>query len=482
MSSSESKRDFKNDSKSDSKYAAMLSRDARFDGRFFIGVKTTGIYCRPICPARPKRSNVEFYASALAAERAGYRPCLRCRPECAPGSPAWLGTSALVSRVLKRLASGEKLAVGEEEFASSFGVSARHLRRLFKIEIGKSPKQIADEQRLGFARQLVVETELPFTSVAEASGFSSLRRFNSAFKTRFKRSPSELRKRKVGEADGWIELALAYRPPFDFATTLEFHRRHAIAGLEDVTVDTYGRLAMIDDSLVYFEVSDRPLKNSLSLRVRTNDVGSLFTLARRVRAMFDLDSDPLEIELAFGKNARLKRLLKRRPGLRVARGFDPYETAIATVLGQLVSVERATQLVAQLIRNYGKAVEHPVTNERVHLFPGAKVLSDCDLANIGTTGARKKALRSLAREIQSGQLRLDAATDIDELKKKLLAIPGIGPWTADYVALRALGDADSFPGSDLILKRASTGEHAIDLEPIRPWRSYAAVHLWKEHA
>ncbi|MES2962575.1 MAG: Ada metal-binding domain-containing protein, partial [Bdellovibrionota bacterium] len=303
-------------STSDSRYKAMLSRDARFDGRFFIGVKTTGIYCRPICPARPKRSNVEFFSSALAAERAGYRPCLRCRPECAPGSPGWMGTSALVSRVLKRLASGETLPVGEDEFAELFGVSARHLRRLFKIEIGKSPKQIADEQRLGFARQLVVETSLPFTEVAEASGFASLRRFNSAFKDRFKKSPTEVRRRKTGDPDGWIELSLSYRPPFDFATTLEFHRRHAMVGLEDVTADSYRRLASIDGALVLFEVTDRPEKNALRLRVRSRDASALFPLARRVRAMFDLDSDPIAIQLAFAKNARLKRLVKRRPGLR----------------------------------------------------------------------------------------------------------------------------------------------------------------------
>lgn len=469
--------------KNDAKYAAMLSRDARFDGRFFIGVKTTGIYCRPICPARPKRVNVEFYQTALAAERAGFRPCLRCRPECAPGSPAWMGTSAVVSRALKRIASGERIDASEAEFAATLGVSARHLRRLFKIEIGKSPKQIADEQRLGFARQLVVETDLPFTKVAEGAGFASLRRFNSSFKERFGRSPSELRKRKATSPDdGWIELRLAYRPPLDFSTLLDFHRRHVLEGLEEVGVDFYRRLAVIDGSLVLFEVAPIRGENSVRLRVRTNQVSVLFPLARRVRKMFDLDSDPLSVDLAFARDPRLKKLTRKRPGLRVTCGFDPYETAFATVLGQLVSVERANQLVSSLRSNYGRKLKHPLTGQTVHSFPSAAVLAKSDFTRVGTTGARKNALRSLAHEIETGRLRLDGSVEAELVKEKLLAIPGIGPWTAEYVALRALGDTDAFPEADLILKRASTGANAIDLDPIRPWRSYAAIHLWKEHA
>lgn len=467
----------------DPRYDAMLSRDPRFDGRFFVGVKTTGIYCRPVCPARPKRANAVFFESSLAAERAGYRPCLRCRPESAPGSPAWTGTSALVSRALKRIAMGERIAADDEAFAAKFGVSARHLRRLFEKEVGKSPKRIADEQRLGFARQLVVETDLPFTRVAEAAGYKSLRRFNSSFKDRFARSPTELRrKRKARGDDGWVEIALNYRPPFDFASVLDFHRRHAIAGLEDVGTESYRRVAVIERAVVVFEVSQKKAANALRLRTRACDVAHLFTISRRVRRMFDLDSDPLAIESTLMKVPRLKRLVKRRPGLRVASGFDPHETAFMTILGQLVSVERANQLVASLLRNYGKAIEHPVSGETIHAFPSAEVIAASDLAAIGTTTARKRALRALAREIASGRLDLEEAHDVDVIKVKLLAIPGIGPWTSEYVALRALGDVDSFPGADLILKRATSGENAIDLSPIRPWRSYAAIHFWKEHA
>ena len=227
-------------------YQAMKSRDPRFDGKFFVAVKTTGIYCRPICPARPQQKNVEFFPSAIGAERAGYRPCLRCRPECAPQSPAWTGTSALVTRALKKIAKGERLLVGEDEFARSFGVSARHLRRLFIAELGKGPKSLADDQRLNFARQLVVETSLPFTKVAEASGFESLRRFNSSFKERFSRTPTEVRRRKVNDKDGWIELSLSYRPPFDFKSTLDFHRRHTIAGLQRVDGDVFKRIARFE--------------------------------------------------------------------------------------------------------------------------------------------------------------------------------------------------------------------------------------------
>ncbi len=465
----------------DAKYKAMLSRDPRFDGRFFVGVKTTGIYCRPICPARPKRANVEFFSTALGAERSGYRPCLRCRPESAPHSSAWTGTSALVSRALKRIATGERMGVDETAFAEAFGVSARHLRRLFNAEVGKSPKQIADDQRLGFARQLVVESKLPFTQVAEAAGFKSLRRFNSAFKARFSRTPSELRRKKTSSDDGSTEIFLSYRPPFDFASTVRFHRWHKLSGLEEVTDTSYRRLARIDGKIVVFEVTDRPEKSALRLRVWSREVGVLFPLSRRVRAMFDLDSDPLTVELALRKDRRLAKLVKRSPGLRLARGFDPFETSIMTVLGQLVSVDRANRLVADLIALLGTTVKHPLTGEETRLFPTADRIAKSDLAGLGTTNARKQALRNLAREIASGSLKLETTGDIGELKSKLLEIPGIGPWTSEYIALRALGDCDSFPGTDLVLKRASTGANFLDLDLIRPWRSYAAVHLWKEH-
>lgn len=460
-------------------FRAMKSRDPRFDGRFFVGVKTTKIYCRPICPARPHSRNVEFFESALASEKAGYRPCLRCRPECAPLSAAWTGTSALVSRALKKIAKGERLLVNEDEFAHSFGVSARHLRRLFIAEIGKAPKRIADDQRLNFARQLVVETSLPFTKVSEAAGFDSLRRFNSAFKARFSRPPTQLRRRKSKGDDGWIEISLAYRPPFDFDATLDFHRRHAISGIESVEGAVYKRLALIDRRVVEIEIADDPERNALRLRMRTGDVSLVFPISRRVRAMFDLDSDPIHVDGAFQKISRLKSLYEKTPGLRIARGFDPFETTIATVLGQLVSIDRANHLVSELIRNYGEKATHPHTGEEVRFFPPARTLAKAKLDKVGTTTIRKQAIREIAKRVNEGQLVLDSAiVDAGEVKERILEIRGVGPWTAEYVGLRALGDVDSFPAKDLVLARSLKG---LDLESVRPWRSYAAVHLWKEN-
>jgi len=462
----------------DTMYAALLARDYRFDGKFFVGVKTTGVYCRPICPARPLRKNVEFFKTALAAERAGYRPCQRCRPEAAPGSPAWRGASGLVNRALRLLAGSGFRQMDEDTFAAGFGVSARHLRRQFQAELGRTPKQIADAHRLNFARTLVVETRLPLTTVALTAGFASLRRFNDAFVKRFATAPSRMRRADLPGQDGALRLTLAYRPPYDFAALLGFYARHAIPGVEHVSGESYERVTRGG----HVSLRQHPSRHALELTVSKADPAALFEIARRMRAMFDLDADPLLVANAFADVPILCDLHGKRPGLRMPRGYDAFETAVCAILGQLVAVSYARVLAGQLIACAGETVVHPLTGEKVKLFPSPEVLAKADLGPVGTTTARKKAIRHFAVAVAEGRLSLSGAQDPAEFRKALLAIPGIGPWTAEYIALRGIADTDAFPATDLILKRALEMHPGLTVDACKPWRAYAAIHLWEEFA
>lgn len=450
-------------------YQAMLARDYRFDGKFFIGVKTTGIYCRPICPAKPKRENIEFFDNALSAEGHGYRPCMRCRPESAPLSPVWIGTSAIVRRALRVIASEgiEK----EEAFAAKFGVSARHLRRLFIDEIGLTPKQVHDHHRLNFARKLVCETDLPLNTIALSSNFTSLRRFNDAFKKRFKIPPSSMRTSKA-KPDSAIKIKLAYRPPFDWEYALKYLSSHLIEGIEEVEGDSYRRRFNLDGVTGIFIVRNLASENKLELEVDAENSSVLFLLARRVRTMFDLDSDPLLIASSFERDPLLKRLWQKYPGVRVIQAFDTYEMCISSILGQLVSVTQAKRLVASLIEHYGDAGH----------FPTAQTLSRAKLTKVGTTMKRKETIRAFSRLVARGELLLSQEQDMGAFREQMLSIPGIGPWTVEYIALRAMGDTDAFPGTDLILKRVSEKYSKLKIEKVHPWRSYAAMYLWREFA
>jgi AraC family transcriptional regulator of adaptative response / DNA-3-methyladenine glycosylase II len=469
-------------------FQAVRARDSRFDGKFFVGVKTTGIYCRPICPAKPKRENIEFFPSRLAAERAGYRPCLRCRPESAPSSPTWIGKSALVARALRLIGEGRLLEKSEDEFANALGVSARHLRRVFEAELGKTPKQVSDDLRLDLARKLLVETRLSMSEVAAGSGFSSLRRFNDAVQTRFRRTPRELRggKTRLSENGKGITLRLAYRPPLDPRNLFDWHSAHSLEGVESVAESAegpiYRRVFLERGKLGAFSLAPGKGGNSLDLRVLHPNPEVVFPLIQRVRRMFDLDSDPLVVANAFEHSPFWSRLSREYPGLRVARGWDPFETAIATILGQLVSVERGRSLTAALIRMHGRPVVNPFTGERAFLFPTAKKLSEASLEGIGTTRARINAIREFSARVARGELILDPLTEAKAMETKLLAVPGIGRWTAEYVALRALGDPDAFPATDLVLKRVMEKNPEAPVKDLAPWRAYAAVYLWKQYS
>lgn len=460
-------------------YKAMLARDPRFDGKFFVGVKTTGVYCRPICPAKPKRENVEFFASHVEAEKAGYRPCLRCRPESAPRSSAWIGTSALVQRAVRVLNSDHALEFNEEKFAEQFGVSSRHLRRLFTDEIGKTPKQLFLENRLGLARKLLVETSLPMTEIAYASGFQSVRRFNDAFKTRFDRTPTEMRRLRTSRSSG-LEVTLAYRPPFDFNGLLDSYRKHQVGRLEWFESDRMFRVFEVNGKIGTLEISDDPENSRLRLKIDVPDLSMIHAVIARVRSLFDLDSDPLLVAASVGKIPSIRKLLEKSPGIRLPSGWDSFEISIATILGQLVSVERGRKLVHDLVELLGRD-SGLVSSEGlpIKLFPTPDAIANSDLEGIGTTGTRKQALRAFAAAVRDGHVSLEPTQDVTEFTKSLLAIRGIGPWTAQYMALKVLRDTDSFPATDLLLARAIEKRPKNFLEPMRPWRGYAAALIWR---
>ena len=459
-------------------YKAMLARDPRFDGKFFVGVKTTGVYCRPICPAKPKRENVEFFSSHVEAEHAGYRPCLRCRPESAPRSPAWIGTSALVRRAVRVLNSDHTLEFNEESFAEQFGVSSRHLRRLFTDEIGKTPKQLFLENRLGLARKLLGETSLPMTEIAHASGFKSVRRFNDAFKDRFHRTPSEVRRQRSNRDPG-LEVTLSYRPPFDFKGLLESYRKHQVGNLEWFEDDRMFRVVETNGKIGTIEISDDPENSRLRLKIDVTDLSMLHGLIARVRSLFDLDSDPLLVAESAEKVPSIRKLLGKSPGIRLPSGWDAFEISISTILGQLVTVERGRKLVHQLIELLGQDTGLVREGQKIKLFPTPDEIAQSDLEGLGTTGARKQALRAFAAAVRDGQVSLEPTQDVEEFMASLLAIRGIGRWTADYMALKVLRDTDSFPATDLILARAIEKRPKDFLHAMRPWRGYAAALIWR---
>lgn len=467
-------------SRDDTFYEALKTRDHRFDGKFFVGVRTTGIYCRPVCPAKPKRENVEFFPSRLEAERAGYRPCLRCRPESAPLSPAWVGKSAVVRRAVKVLHQSGNLAFDENEFAERFGVTARHLRRLFVEEIGKTPRQLAAEKRLDLARKLIAETRLPLSQVAFAAGFRSIRRFNGAFLTRFSRNPSGIR-RNPGKSTG-LTLSLAYRPPFDFPGLLHFYRTHQTGKLEWFTDAEMGRVVELGGKTGTIRISDDPARSRLLLEIDFPDSSRIHEIVSRVREMFDLDSDPVLVANTLETNPGLKKILKKHPGLRLPSGWHPFEVAVSAILGQLVSVSQGRALVGQLIELLGDDSGMERGGEKIRLFPRPEAIAASSLEGIKTTGARKLTLREFSAAVADGRISLEPTQDVEKFMRSVRAIRGIGPWTASYMALKVLRDADAFPETDLILARALEIHGREVIEGMTPWRGYAAVLFWREYS
>jgi AraC family transcriptional regulator of adaptative response / DNA-3-methyladenine glycosylase II len=465
----------------DAMYTAMESRDRRFEGHFVVGVRTTGIYCRPGCPARiPHRRNVRFYACTAAAQADGLRPCLRCRPDAAPGTPAAIGSPTTVARALRLIAQGALDESGVDALADRLGVTARHLRRLFDRHLGASPLAVARTQRVHFARKLLEETRLPMAEVAASAGFASLRRFNDAVREAFHASPSELRRRGAapdGEP-GALVLQLPFREPMAYEPLLAFLAARAIPGVERVEGGTYARTVSASGRDGTIEVARAPKASALCLRVRVAPGADLFAVVARARALFDLDADPRRIDAHLSRDPRLARGVRAHPGLRVPGAWDGFELAVRAILGQQVSVAAATTLAGRLVARFGR----PLQGSRdglSHLFPTPDALARGDVASIGLPRARAEAIRTLARAVRAGGRPFESI-------EGMASLTGVGPWTAAYVAMRAGRDPDALPSGDLVLRRAAGTEGARALEAMaeawRPWRAYAAVHLWSMSA
>jgi AraC family transcriptional regulator of adaptative response / DNA-3-methyladenine glycosylase II len=451
-------------------YQALQSRDRRFDGRFFVGVKSTGIYCRVICPARlPHFENCRFYPSAAAAQESGFRPCLRCRPELAPEAWARQGRSELVRQALQLIDSEQ--ASGLEEVAQRLSVSSRHLRRSFQEELGARPVSVVQSRRLHLAKQLIHDTQLSMIEVALAAGFGSLRRFNETFQELYGKPPSSLRQARTQPTlrSSSLTLELGYVQPFDFASSLGYLQAHQIEGLERVESGTYFRHLPLDG---WLSVTDCAKKSALQVKLWLPELRQLPGVLNRLRRMFDVDADTRAIEQHLRLDQRLEPLVAARPGLRVPGGWDGFESGVRALLGQQISLAAFRQLAAGLLKVCGSAP----------LFPTPQQVLAADLQELPMPGARKRALQSLAQ----------AALDDPRLFQpgpqaaiRLQKIPGIGPWTAQCLAMHLLGESDAFPSSDAALLR-SLGPPRLtpaELEELsqawRPWRAYAAIHLWE---
>jgi AraC family transcriptional regulator of adaptative response / DNA-3-methyladenine glycosylase II len=471
----------------DACYDALCARDRRFDGVFFVGVTTTGIYCRPVCPARtPGRGRCEFFRRPAEAERAGFRACFRCRPELAPGRAAVDSVSRLAAAALARIDAGELNDGSVDGLAGRLGVSARHLRRALEAELGATPIELAQTRRLALAKQLLQDTALPPAEVAFAAGFASVRRFNALVQERFGRPPSALR-REAGEVAGGdaIDLRLDYRPPLDWPALLGFLRGRAVAGVEHVADDGgYTRAVALGDRLGWLRVEPDPARPALRVRVSLSLAPHLMPIVARLRGLFDLDAHPEAIAAHLRREPVLRDSIAARPGLRVPGAFDGFELAARAVLGQQVSVRAATTLCARLVARFGRPVPKLLPGLTA-VFPAPAVLAGAAIADVRAIGLpeqRARTLVALAGAVAEGRLDLSLGADPERAVAALEALPGIGPWTAQYVAMRALRWPDAFPGGDLVVRRALdvTTTRAAEARTAawRPWRAYGVLHLW----
>lgn len=467
---------------------ARLSRDTRFDGQFFIGVRTTGIYCRPICPAPTAKSeNVRYFPSAAAAHESGFRPCLRCRPEAAPGSPAWRGTEVTVTRALRMIEDGALDEGSVEDLAARLGIGERHLRRLFLEHLGAPPLAVAQTRRVHLAKSLLDETDLKMTDIALAAGFGSVRQFNTTIRKTYGQPPSAVRRvrrrHRGGPKTEAFALRLPYREPFDWPGLLQFFAHRAIPGVEAVTGNTYQRTFHIDGARGIVRVEPIEGTAALIARVETDDPRVLPKLVTRLRRQFDLRADPTEIAEHLRRDPRLATAYPEADGMRLPGAFDGFEVAVRGILGQQVTVKGATTISGRIVERCGAPSGDPTTPS---IFPTASELADADLENIGMPTARSAAVLTLARAVRDGELILDDTADVGDTRRRLIDLKGIGEWTATYVAMRVLGDPDAFPATDLGLRKALVpGElvaPAVLLERAeawRPWRGYAAAILWR---
>lgn len=480
-------------------YRALGQRDARFDGRFFTAVRTTGVYCRPVCPApTPKRANCRFYPSAAAAEQAGFRACRRCRPEAAPGSPAWAGVETTVHRALRLIEEGALDSGSVDQLAARLGVGDRHLRRLFVERLGATPSAVALTQRLHLAKRLVDTTNLPMTDVAAAAGFQSLRRFNDAFAKCFRQPPTALRREETSRnglaGDAAFVLSLSWRPPFDWRRLLDFLRQRALPGIEACSPDLYARTIRTAEGPGTVHAIVDGTNRRITARLVLPSPRTLRPAIRRLRALFDLDTDSAAIDADLACDPVLERHAKKRPGIRVPGVWDPFEYACRAVIGQQVSVKGARTVALRLAHRLGEPLPRELLPGQTGdgpetltwLFPRPEDIVDADLDNLGMPGRRAESVRAVARAFCDGPLADLHTLSPGEMRDAILDLPGLGPWTAESIAMRALGDPDAFPGTDLGVLKAlgldlkSAGRKALRerSDAWRPWRAYATVRLW----
>ena len=468
---------------SDACFRAVRARDRRFDGRFFVAVTSTHIYCRPICPARPpKRENMRFYSNAAAAEGAGFRPCLRCRPERAPGFASVDAVSRLVGAAIAGIEEHALSSARVADLAASLGVTDRHLRRVTESELGVSPIELAQTQRLLLAKRLLGETNLSQTEIAFASGFGSVRRFNALFKSRYGLSPRALRG-TAGAADG-LHCQLEFRPPFAWNRLLDYLRVRAIPGVEMADATHYRRTVSIDAHHGWIAVSLGRKSNALDVEIAPSLSPVIGAVIARVKRLFDLGAAPDAVSESLSQDPLLAKVVDRIPGLRVAGAFDGFELAVRAILGQQVSVKGATTLAGRWAQAFGVAIAtpYPVLNR---LTPTAQHMTSVtadEISALGIVGARARCVAALAPAVLERKVALTFAPNVEEQIEALMRLPGIGPWTAQYIAMRALHWPDAFPSGDLMLMRAAnaTQKQLQNLaERWRPWRAYATHYLWQ---
>jgi AraC family transcriptional regulator of adaptative response / DNA-3-methyladenine glycosylase II len=462
-------------------YRALISRDARFDGLMYVGVASTGIYCRLICNSRrPLRRNCTFYPSAAAAEQAGYRPCLRCRPELAPGNARVDSRNRLAVALGRRIEAGALNEISVPALASEMGIGERHLRRVIQGEFGVSPNKLLETQRLLTAKMLLTDTAMAITDVAYASGFASLRRFNDAFRNNYRLNPSQFRRGAGGNrASGRYVFDLAYRPPLDWEGLLHFLERRLYAGVEAIVDSAYLRTVSIGGSTGWIRVKPSARRHALTVEIAPELSRAIPSVLTRVRRLFDLGAEPERIARHLGEIAL------SRPGLRLPGAFDGYEVAMRAVLGQQISVKAAATLAGRFAAAFGEPVRMPFP-ELSRLMPTAQcvaAVSAAGLAKIGLTSARTRTLLAVSRAMAQNPALLEPGADVEGAMARLKALPGIGEWTAQYLAMRAFSWPDAFPATDLGIRRAlgldDPRRILAHAEIWRPWRSYAAMHLWR---
>jgi len=463
-------------------YRAASSRDARFDGVFYVGVKTTGIYCRPSCPAvTPKSENVTFYATAAAAQDAGFRACRRCRPDTTPGSPEWNVRADAVGRAMRLIADGVVEREGVDGLASRLGYSQRHVTRMLTQELGAGPLALARSNRAHAARILIETTDMPMSDIAFAAGFASIRQFNDSVRHVYALSPTEMRGRRRSTPTGRVTLRLAVRQPFHVEGLLDFLGGRLIAGVERIDGRTYARVLRLPHGLgaVQLTLHDDHVACELELA----DLRDTAVAVQRCRRLLDLDADPLAIDEVLSDDPLLAPLVAAAPGLRLPSQVDGFEVAVRAIVGQQVSVAGARTILGRFAQAYGTPVTFDLAASHglTHAFATPEALAEADDTGLSMPRSRARALIGVAQAVADGKIELDPGADRDAVRADLVALPDIGPWTADYICMRALAHPDVMLETDLIIRRMLE-RHGVEPERTerwKPWRSYAAMHLWR---